>query len=213
MYIRRAEPADIGELFRLYTNATARLVHGFAATEEEFTRALQAAPRHLRAHEFLVASSRAGGWPLHGFVRAGIFRQVSDRWSFAANGHGLLFGPFCDLEVGTASDALLDAAQRWIAARSGSRCFAFDPVEAASVPFYNGGWSGLSERLPHLLGSYARAGFRIEHRELCMARPDLPVPGHKPPGRLELVSEINTGRRSAVRLWDRGAIVGSCFYS
>ena len=217
MAVRPLQPADLPYLYAVFQDVTSSLPHGFPATREEFFASISATPAHHRIGRVLVVST--GGEP-SGFARTGIYRSVADRWSFAKPGEGLLFGPFVRTAEVAAGEALLTACVAYLRSQGAGRCLAFDPVEAVGAPFYNGGWSGLSERLPHLATLLSQFGFRIRYREFCLFKSslaDLPAPGAIPES-LTLSHETRDRCRQSLKLYDcggrdRGSFAGACHYS
>ncbi len=212
MAVRPLQPADMPFLYALYGDITAPLPHGFAAMRDEFCTSLNILPANLRMGEVFVAVR--DGRPV-GFARAGAHRSVGDRWSFAKPGEGLIFGPFVDSHHAAEGGELLAACVRWLRSHGITRVVGFDPVESVGAPFYNGGWCGLSEKLPHLIHLYTKAGFRVHYRELCLFRcglHDIP-PAPPPPTPLTLSYETRDHHRLSVKLYDRGLFAGACHYS
>lgn len=214
MVIRKLLSSDLHPLFGVFDSFVRDLPHGFPVGPEEFCDSLSGQPAHLRSGDVAVAEEN--GVPV-GFLRAGIYRSVGDRWSFAKPGEGLIFGPFVGPEHADAGERLVAAATRLLRDRlNGSgNLFAFDPIESVGAPYYNGGWSGLSERRPHVVTLYARTGFRLRYRELCLIRPTLSgIPSAAPPpARLTLSLETRDRHRHSVKLYDRGVYAGACHYS
>jgi ribosomal protein S18 acetylase RimI-like enzyme len=211
MHVRPLENSDLPLLHRLYCAVTGPLPHGFSACLEEFAAALRNHPAHLRRSMTQVAVS--GGEPV-AFARAGLAEPVPDRWMLSEEGQGLLFGPIFAPERAEAGAALLAAARKHLRERGVKKISAFDPIESVGMPFYNGGWCSLSERLPHILGLLARHGFRVRHREFCMTRPDLPAPDAEDPGfPYDLRYETRDQNRYTLRLYDRDTYAGVCRFS
>lgn len=211
MPIRPLRSADLPALRALYDAVTAPFAHGFLPTEEEFAAAFTGKPANLRDSVTLVAER--GGAPV-GFARAGLYRPVPDLWALAEEGQGALFGPFVGQEHRAEGAALIAAAMRHLKTRKAAVTYAFDQGEAASAPFHNGGWIGLSDRLPHLVALLLEAGFRIKGRELCLTRPALPLPpAEAPPKPFHLLFEKRDHNRFTVRVHDGETPAGACYYS
>lgn len=210
MAVRPLQPDDLSALYHLYNHVTSPLAHGFPAQKEEFCLALRNPPPHLRTSVVLVEEQRGA---IVGFLRAGVARHVPDRWTLTIQGDGMLFGPFVAPGDQTEGAFLLAAGMSILADRGASRAFAFDPVEALGAPFYNGGWCGLCESLPHVVTLFSQVGFRIRHRELCLLRSNLPLPEPpSPPHPLSLISETRDRSRFSIKLYDRGGQAGVCHY-
>jgi ribosomal protein S18 acetylase RimI-like enzyme len=214
MVIRKLLASDFPPLFAVFDSFVRGLPHGFPIGPDEFCGSLSGQPAHLRMSDVVVAEEN--GIPV-GFLRAGVYRSVGDRWSFAKPSEGLLFGPFVRQEHMDAGRQLISAGLRALRERVNSpgRIVAFDPVESVGAPYFNGGWSGLSELRPYVVELYARAGFRLRYRELCLFRPTLdglPSPPPIPP-KLTLSLETRDRHRLSVKLYDRGVYAGACHYS
>jgi len=168
-------------------------------------------PRQHRAgHTFVL--EREG--QAVGFARAGTFRSVGDRWSFAKPGDGLIFGPFVSAADMRGGEQLIASCTRYFSQVGADNVWAFDPVESVGAPFYNGGWCGLSEKLPSHVQLFAKTGFQIHYRELCLRRILSDVPERENPRLGLTVSfEKRDNHHLSVKLYDRGVYAGSCHYS
>jgi ribosomal protein S18 acetylase RimI-like enzyme len=109
---------------------------------------------------------------------------------------------------------LLIAAEQFLTRYRSRLRLAFDPVEAVSIPFYNGGWCGLSEKLPEVVQVLALYGFRVRHREYCMTCRELPQDDpSEPDPPYYLQRSARDSYRYALKVFDRSTLVGSCYYS
>jgi ribosomal protein S18 acetylase RimI-like enzyme len=210
MAVRPFQPSDLPILLSLYTELASHAGHGFPPTEEEFCLAFAQPPAHLRRSIVLVAEESG---KVRGFARCGISRQVDNRWTLTRAGDGQLFGPFITGQEEAAGVGLLSSVSTYLKEGGATRILAFDPVEGVGAPFHNGGWAGLSERMPHIAGLLTRAGFRVRHRELCLTRLAMPIPDISPPARFSLAFEARENGRCAVRAFDGGTYAGGCFSS
>jgi ribosomal protein S18 acetylase RimI-like enzyme len=148
------------------------------------------------------------------FLRTGLYTPVADRWSLAKEGQGLLFGPF--YEPGYEADALdlLEDAERALKDRGTTSVLAFDPVEAVGAPFHNAGWGGLSEKKSALIRLLTDNGYHIEHRELCLTRPEMDLPpAPNPASPFSFSIETRDRNKFAVKLYDGLVYAGVCIYS
>src|SRR5690349_1563643 len=134
MIVRPLCTSDLPALYNLFARVTAPLVHGIPAMEEEFCAAFRATPPHLRAPVVLVGDERGSAV---GLLRAGLFKAVPDRWAHAANGDGMLFGPFILPRELAAGESLLHAGLSYLRERGVTKAYAFDHIEGAGAPFYN----------------------------------------------------------------------------
>lgn len=211
MVVRHAVSCDLPALFAVFDAFGRNLPHGFPVGPDEFFAWFSGQPAHLRTSSIFVAVH--GGVPV-GFMRAGVYRTVGDRWSFAKPGEGLLFGPFVAPDHADAGYALISASARSLRERSVQKAVAFDPIESVGAPCFNGGWTGLSERRPQIIEMYTNAGFRLRYRELCLQRSTMtelpPAPPIPPP--LTFSVETRDNGRLSVKLYDRGVLAGACHY-
>lgn len=116
-----------------------------------------------------------------------------------------------------AGGALLAACEEQShTARQPHSIIAFPNTHSYSpVPCYNGGWDGLSDRIPAVARLLARAGYQPFHRELHLTC-DLerfPVrPGPKPAG-ITLVETADQHGRRTLRALDDNRAIGVCVFS
>jgi ribosomal protein S18 acetylase RimI-like enzyme len=209
MSVRPLHRNDLEELFHVYCEVTRPVVHGFPPSLVEFSQAILGPPRHLNDSTVLVYDP--GDGPV-AFARLGRYSPIG-QWSLAAEGHGLLLGPFFAAPHAAAAAALIDEAAALLRDRQAPLTHAFDPVEAAGVPFYNGGFCGTSERMPHIVQALENAGFRVRHREMCLTRPDTAVPAPDPPGRVRLHTDPRADSHWLAAAMEDGLEAGTCSYS
>jgi len=212
MVVRPLQSSDLPPLFAVFDSFARGLPHGFPASPDAFCGSLSGQPAHLRMSAVFVAEQ--DGTPV-GFARAGIFRSVGDRWSFAKPGDGLLFGPFGAPDRHSGGRELISASMSFLRERGARTVIAFDPIESVGAPYFNGGWSGLSEQRPATVELLARSGFRIRYRELCLFLPSLAETPLPPPIPHPLTFSLETRdrHRLSVKLYDRGVYAGACHYS
>lgn len=210
MRTRPLDPADLPALHARFCSGVRALPHGLPPTAQEFAEALMRRPATMTGSRVLVAD--AGSGPL-GFAICGRNR-VTNRWTLAAEGTGVLLGPFIGTGDATAGEALVAACDEAVFERGARLTHAFDPSSAVALPFYNGGFCGLSERLGDVTTLLARSGFRVRHRELCLtyegADPRSVAP--RPPG-LRMESQPPGEGRYALTLYDQDTRAGSCQFS
>lgn len=171
--IRDFRPNDLLALFRVYCDATAPVTHAFVPSRPELDEAIRTPAANLRAGRLLLAED---GEAIVGFTIAGLNVRMPERWQLAADRDGLLVGPFFVPGMQHAGRALVEAAEQHISGQHGGQMWAFDPASSLSLPFYNGGFCGLSEKMSEAVTVLARSGFRIQHRELYMKRPAIAPP-------------------------------------
>jgi len=211
MMVRPLKPSDLPSLYSVFDEFARGLPHGYPMGPEDFCGSFTGQPPHLRVWHVLTAES--DGEQI-GFLRAGIYRSVGDRWSFANPGEGLIFGPFVSPNDSAAGCALIASAVAFLQGRSIRRIIAFDPIESVGAPGFNGGWSGVSERRPHIVALLAQAGLRLRYRELCLYLPSMPaIFAPAVPTPLTLSFEKRDQDRLSVKLYDRGLYAGACHYS
>lgn len=211
MPVRPVVPYDLQALHRLYCSLTSGLPHGFPPTLDEFSPSFTGAVLNHQVSQTFVAEE---GGEIVGFARIGKYAHVPDRWTLAREGEGLLFGPMILSGCREAGLELLRAAEMFLTRHRSRLQIAFDPVEATSIPFYNGGWCGLSERLTEVVQLLALYGFRVRHREFCMTCQELPAENPaepQPPFHLQRAAQASY--RFVQKVFDRSLPVGSCYYS
>lgn len=211
MPVRPLRPDDLPGLHSLFRDLTAPLPHQAAPTLAEFAQAFGEKPPHLRDSLVLVAEA-AGS--LRGFLRVGRCHPTPGRWTLAAAGEGTLFGPFVRPEHTAAGAELLDAALQYTRTCGIPLAYAFDPGEGVGTPFYNSGWSGLSERLPQIVRLLTERGFQVRARELCLSRSALPLPEpQSSPPSFHLATERHAPNKHSLRLYEGTFYAGACHYS
>jgi ribosomal protein S18 acetylase RimI-like enzyme len=204
-------PDDLNVLYRLFRSLTSSLPHGFPPELEEFALSFMGIPINHQVSQTLVAEENG---EIVGFARVGKYAHVPDRWTLAREGEGLIFGPMVLPERRMAGMELLYAAEQFLNRHRSRLHLAFDPVESVTIPYYNGGWCGLSEKLTEVVQTLVLYGFRVRHREFCLTCRELELSNpSQPDSPYHLQRVARDSHRFVMQVFDRKALVGSCYYS
>ncbi len=204
MHIVPLQTAHLDVLRDLYLVATSPVPHcRFMPSEAMFRAALT----QLSEDDVRVLVVEEAG-TAHGFAA---LRQLTQKESDPqwADITALFFAN------DAAGQALLAACEAQICRADIDYILAFPNTHGqCPVPGYNGGWDGLSDRMPATARLLARNGYRPYYRELhmtCDFDRFPPLPNPAPPG-ITLVEAMDDRGRLTLQAMAESQLVGVCIY-
>jgi ribosomal protein S18 acetylase RimI-like enzyme len=192
MQIVTLAPAHLPALYDLYLRQIADVPHSLTPSRGAFATSLQGASEKLLVAE---VDGQARGFAAFAHVKDG---------SWEADAIVALF--FDDPAAGA------ELLQACAARATGPELHAFPATHAeCPVPGYNGGWDGLSDRVPHVAQLLARHGFGPHFRELHLT---LDLVAYTPEERAVPGSALQEqiGERDALfQVLDQGRELAACY--